>query len=207
MHSSERTGTDFSAVKHQSHQPSSSIWCFLVRSMRWILQISSERTGTDFSAVKHQSHQPSSSIFHQKQEVNSSDFFNRPFKYFLHRKNFCHSQSHPYGPGTCVGSKGSGWPGNWFECTAGWEEPTSDRPGISSTECTGPGLSAFKASADRPAKRTRPLTSYPVSQSRVFTKLVMCFHRPVTKFITWFTEQEGRKYILCTHVYCDSSFF
>ena len=28
MHSSERTGTDFSAVKHQSHQPSSSIWCF-----------------------------------------------------------------------------------------------------------------------------------------------------------------------------------
>ena len=146
-------------------------------------------------------------FFHQKQEVNSSDFFNRPLKYFLHRRNFCHSQSHPYGPGTCVGSKGSGWPGNWFECTAGWEEePTSDRPGISSTECTGPGFSAFKASADRPAKRTRPLTSYPVSQSRVFTKLVTCFHRPVTKFITWFTEQEGRKYILCTHVYCDSSF-
>ena len=27
-------------------------------------------------------------------------------------------------------------------------------------------------------KRTRPLTSYPVSQSRVFTKLVTCFHRP-----------------------------
>ena len=25
VHSSERTGTDFSAVKHQSHQPSSSI--------------------------------------------------------------------------------------------------------------------------------------------------------------------------------------
>ena len=146
-------------------------------------------------------------FFHQKQEVNSSDLFNRPLKYLLHRRNFCHSQSHPYGPGTCVGSKGSGWPGNWFECTAGWEEePTSDRPGISSTECTGPGFSAFKASADRPAKRTRPLTSYPVSQSRVFTKLVTCFHRPVTKCITWFTEQEGRKYILCTHVYCDSSF-
>ena len=67
---------------------------------------SSERTGTDY--------QPSSSIFHQKQEVNSSDFFNRP----LHRRTF-HSQSHPCGPGTCVGNKGSGWPGNWFECTAG----------------------------------------------------------------------------------------
>ena len=124
-------------------------------------------------------------FFNQKHEMNSSDFFNRPLKYFLHRRNFCHSQSHPYGPGTCVGSKGSGWPRNWFECTAGCEEePTSDRPGISSTECTGPGFSAFKASADRPAKRTRPLTSYPVSQSRVFTKLVTCFHRPVTKFIT-----------------------
>ena len=33
-------------------------------------------------------------------------------------------------------------------------------------------------------KRTRPLTSYPVSQSRAFTKLVTCSHRPVTKFIT-----------------------
>ena len=69
--------------------------------------IPSERTGTDFSAVKHQSRQPSSSVFHQKQEMNSSDFFRT------------HSQSHPYGPGPCVGSKGSGWPGNWFECTAG----------------------------------------------------------------------------------------
>ena len=55
----------------------------------------------------------------QKQEVNSSDLFNRPLKYLLHRRNFCYSQSHPYGPGTCVGSKGSGWPGHWFECTAG----------------------------------------------------------------------------------------
>ena len=37
------------------------------------------------------------------------------------RKNFIfsHSQSHPCGPGTCVGNKGSGWPGHWFDCTAG----------------------------------------------------------------------------------------
>ena len=41
------------------------------------------------------------------------------------------------------------------------------KEGISSTERTGPGFSAFKASAGRPAKRTRPLTSYPASQSRV----------------------------------------
>ena len=36
------------------------------------------------------------------------------------------------------------------------EEPTSDRhrPGLSSSERTGPGFSAFKASADRPAQRT-----------------------------------------------------
>ena len=33
-----------------------------------------------------------------------------------------------------------------------------------STERTGLGFSAFKALADRPVQRTRPLTSYPVSQ-------------------------------------------
>ena len=35
------------------------------------------------------------------------------------------------------------------------EEPTSDRhrPGLSSSERTGPGFSAFKASADRPAQK------------------------------------------------------
>ena len=35
-----------------------------------------------------------------------------------------------------------------------------------STERTGPGFSAFKASADRPAQRTRPLMSSPRSWSR-----------------------------------------
>ena len=41
------------------------------------------------------------------------------------------------------------------------EEPTSDRhrPGFSSSERTGPGFSAFKASANRPAQRMQPLTS------------------------------------------------
>ena len=93
----------------------------------------------------------------------------------FHRRNFIfnHSQSHPCGPGPCVGNKGSGWPGHWFECTAA-EQPTSDRhrPGLSSSE-----------------QRTRPLTSYPVSQSHVLP----------TKSRSWsrvFTDQEGRKCVL-----------
>ena len=32
------------------------------------------------------------------------------------------TQSHPCGPGTSVGNKGSGWPGHWFECKAGRKE-------------------------------------------------------------------------------------
>ena len=41
-------------------------------------------------------------------------------KYLLRRRNFSisHSQSHPCGPGTCVGNQGSGWPEHWFECTS-----------------------------------------------------------------------------------------
>ena len=49
------------------------------------------------------------------------------------------------------------------------EQPTSDRhrPGLSSSERTGPGFSAFKHQPTGQLKRTQPLTSYPVSQSRV----------------------------------------
>ena len=50
-----------------------------------------------------------------------------------------------------------------------------------STERTGPGFSAFIALADRPVQRTQPLTSYPVSQSRVLLtshEAGLCFHRP-----------------------------
>ena len=54
-------------------------------------------------------------FFHQKHEMNSSDFFTACTEGTI----FYHSQSHPCGPGPCVGNKGSGWPGNWFECTAG----------------------------------------------------------------------------------------
>ena len=50
-----------------------------------------------------------------------------------------------------------------------------------STERTGPGFSAFIALADRPVQRTRPLTSFPVSQSRVLPtnhEAGLCFQRP-----------------------------
>ena len=51
------------------------------------------------------------------------------------------------------------------------EQPTSDRhrPGLSSSEGTGPGFSAFKHQPTDQLKRTRPVTSYPVSQSRVLS--------------------------------------
>ena len=63
------------------------------------------------------------------------------------------------------------------------EQPTSDRhrPGLSSSERTGPGFSVLKHQPTDQLKRRRPLTSYPVSQSRVFrpiTKQVTFFHRP-----------------------------
>ena len=76
------------------------------------------------------------------------------------RRNFIfsHSQSHPCGPGTCVGNKGSGLWGHWIECAqlAEQEEQTSNwpRPGLHlQSALHGPGFSAFKASADRPAQK------------------------------------------------------
>ena len=53
------------------------------------------------------------------------------------------------------------------------EQPTSDRhrPGLSTSERTGPGFSAFKASADRPAQKN-------TTSDVISTKQVTCFHRP-----------------------------
>ena len=80
------------------------------------------------------------------------------------------------------------------------EQPTSDRhrPGLSSSERTGPGFSAFKASADRPAQKNATSTSYPVSQSRVFPTNHEAGHvfSPTSKVGSAFFR---------THVYCDSS--
>ena len=79
------------------------------------------------------------------------------------------------------------------------EQPTSDwhRPGLSSSERTGPGFPAFKASADRPAQRTRPLTSYPVSQSRVLPTNHEAGH-------VFSPTRKVRSAFFRTHVYCDS---
>ena len=64
------------------------------------------------------------------------------------------------------------------------EQPTSDRnrPGLSSSERTGPGFSAFKASAGRPSQKNATSdvkSSQPIAcPSDQITKLVTCFHRP-----------------------------
>ena len=155
---------------------------------------SSERTGTDFSAVKHQSHQPSSSIFHQKQEVNSSDFFNRP----LHRRNF-YSQSHPCGPGICVGNKGSGWPGNWLSVQPAEKKnrlQTGQEFHLQSALVQASLL--LKHQPTGQLKRTRPLMSYPVSQSRVLPTNHEAGH------VFSPTRKVGSAFFR-THVYCDYS--
>ena len=67
-----------------------------------------------------------------------------------------------------------------------------------STERTGPGFSAFKALADRPVQRTRPLTSYPVSQSRVLPTNHEAGH------VFSPTRKVGSAFFR-THIYCDYS--
>ena len=66
------------------------------------------------------------------------------------------------------------------------------------SERNGPGFSAFKASADQPAQRTRPLTSSPRSWSR----------GSPTKSRSLSLDSPTRKVgsaFFRTHVYCDSS--
>ena len=135
-------------------------------------------------------------FFHQKQEMNSSDFFRAHWSRHLCCKALVDWQA-PVQPTTIEG-----------DISPSLADPallsvvvvvdgqftgfiTKERRNFiyTSTERTGPGFSAFKASADRPAQRTRPLTSYPVSQSRVLP----------TKSRSWsrvFTDQEGRKCVL-----------
>ena len=67
-----------------------------------------------------------------------------------------------------------------------------------STERTGPGFSAFKALVDRPVQRTRPVTSYPVSQSRVLPTNHEAGH------VFSPTRKVGSAFFR-THVYCDYS--
>ena len=80
------------------------------------------------------------------------------------------------------------------------EQPTSDRhrPGLSSSEGTGPGFSAFKYQPTGQLKRMQPLTSYPVSQSRVLPNNHEAGH------VFSPTRKVGSAFFR-THVYCDSS--
>ena len=109
---------------------------------------SSERTGTDFSAVRLQSHQPARVLmfFHQKHEMNSSEICIEGTSSLV---TFSPTLVDPAlvsviravdGQDTGLSAQPA-------------EQPTSDRhrPGLSSSKRTGPGFSAFKASAGRPA--------------------------------------------------------
>ena len=104
--------------------------------------------------------------------MNSSDFFSahssrhlcckafvdrQAYPIYIHRRNSIRRawslnsgllwyQSLPCGPGFVVGSEGCGWPVHWF-----YHEEKNFI--YSSTERTGPGLSAFKAPANRPAQK------------------------------------------------------
>ena len=89
-------------------------------------------------------------------------------------------QSLPCRPGFVVGSGVCGWPGHCFKLPG---FITKGR--YSSTEL--PTSSEY--SKERQLKRTRPLTSFPVSQLRVL---------PAKLWSWWpvFTDQEGRKCVL-----------
>ena len=58
----------------------------------------------------------------------------------------------------------------------------AEQPGLSSSERTGPGFSAFKPSANRPAQKnvtSDVISSQPIAcPSDHIMKLVTCFHRP-----------------------------
>ena len=161
-------------------------------------------------------------FFHQKQEMNSSDFSRVHWSRHLCCKALVDRQAHvqPNSPSIYIEGTSSlitlspslvdptlvsvvravdGQDTGLSAQPA--EQLTSDRhrPGLSSSERTGPDFSAFKASADRPAqKRTQPLTSYPVSQSRV----LLTNHEAGHMFSP--TRKVGSAFFR-THVYCDYS--
>ena len=70
--------------------------------------------------------------------------------------------------------------------------------GFSSTHLQNALVQAFKALADRPVQRTRPLTSYPVSQSRVLPTNHEAGH------VFSPTRKVGSAFFR-THIYCDYS--
>ena len=71
------------------------------------------------------------------------------------------------------------------------EQLTSDqhRPGLSSSERTGPGFSAFKASADRPAQKN-------ATSDIISSQPIVCPSNQSRSSSRVFTDQEGRKCVL-----------
>ena len=144
-------------------------------------------------------------FFHQKQEMNSSDFFRVHWSRHLCRKALVDRQAQiqPTSPSIYIEGTSSlitlsptlvdpalvsiirvvdGQDTGLSAQLA--EQPTSDRhrPGLSFSERTGPGFNVFKASADRPAQKNATsdvISSQPIAcPSDQITKLVTCFHRP-----------------------------
>ena len=151
-------------------------------------------------------------FFHQKQEMNSSDFFRAHWSRHLCCKALVDRQAQvqPTSPSIYIEGTSSlitlspspvdptlvsviravdGQDTGLSAQPA--EQPTSDRhrPGLSSSERTDPGFSAFKASANRPAQKNATsdvISSQPIAcpsdQSRSRSRV--------------FTDQEGRKCVL-----------
>ena len=71
------------------------------------------------------------------------------------------------------------------------EQPTPDRhqPGLSSSERTGPGFSAFKASADRPAQKN-------VTSDVISSQPIACSSDQSRSRSRVFTERQGQKCVL-----------
>ena len=151
-------------------------------------------------------------FFHQKQEMNSSDFFRAHWSRHLCCKALVDRQAHvqPTSPSIYIEGTSSlitlspslvdptlvsviravdGQDTGLSAQPA--EQPTSDRhrPGLSSSERTGPGFSAFKASADRPAQKNATsdvISSQPIACPSDQSRSRSCV----------FTDQEGRKCVL-----------
>ena len=142
-------------------------------------------------------------FFHQKQEMNSSDFFRAHWSRHLCCKALVDRQAHvqPTSPSIYIEGTSSlitlsptlvdlalvsvirvvdGQDTGLSAQPA--EQPTSDqhRPGLSSSERTGPGFGVFfKASTDRPAQKNTTsdvISSQSIACPSDQIKLVTCFH-------------------------------
>ena len=151
-------------------------------------------------------------FFHQKQEMNSSDFFRAHWSRHLCCKALVDWQAliQPTSPSIYIEGTSSlitlsptlvdpalvsvvravdGQDTGLSAQPA--EQLTSDqhRPGLSSSERTGPGFSAFKASADRPAQKN-------ATSDVISSQSITCPSDQSRSRSRVFTDHEGRKCVL-----------